>query len=369
LNPEKRERIRKGLEQYFATRYPGMDPADASLWVGYREMEWVRYFELYAEDRRNRISKTRALCPHKVWLVDLHSHSPYSDGRAANIAEVSHWAQRHAIDLQVVSDHDTIGQALDIQHFQNLALGEEVVSNDGHHIVGIEPHGPVDPDRNKPLPARMKDVRDAKGYAILAHPCGWRTTIYPPERVEAVFQMDRDFGMEIANGALNLFDYYDSTDADAMKLWDRLLCAGPRVIAFGNTDAHCVLEFGMVWNGFVGRKPTRKNLKRLCSSGRHFVSDGPFVFLRVNDVEMGKSCKAPQGKVKVAIEAYDSVGIAKVRVVKNGQVLKTLTNGEESGVLCACLDDSVGRGKSYYRVEVYATDFRKGFTNPVWVLR
>ena len=357
------------MDQYVATRYAGMDAADASLWIGYREMEWVRFLELYAEDRRRRISATRALCPHKVWLVDLHSHSPYSDGRAANVAEVSRWAELHAIDLQTVADHDTIAQGAEVPSFKNLALGEEIVSNDGHHMVGIEVDRAIDPDRNKPLRGRMEDIRKANGYAILAHPCGWRGTIYPRERVEAVFQMDGDFGMEIANGAVNLFDYYDSTDAEAVKLWDRLLCAGRRVVAFGNTDAHSVMEFGMVWNGFVGTRPARKNLKRLCARGHHFVGDGPFAVLRVNEAELGGSCRTKSGKTKVSVEAYDSAGIAKVRIIKNGRMVKTIRSRHEAGVLCEGLEDSVDTGRNYYRAEAYAIDNRKGFTNPVWVVR
>ena len=368
MDPQRRERIRKGVEQYTAARYTGMDAADAALWMGYRELEWVRYLDLYAEDRRNRIARTRALCPHKVWLVDLHSHSAYSDGRAANIGEVSYWAERHGVDLQTVADHDTIAQAADIPHFQNLALGEEVVTNDGHHVVGIEVQEVIDPER-KPLKARMEDVRKVKGYAILAHPCGWRTTIYPEAQIAVVFQLEGAFGMEIGNGACNLYDYYDVTDANAVRLWDRLLCAGRHVVAFGNTDAHSVLEFGMVWNAFVGTRPTRKNLKGLCAKGRHFVGDGPFVFLRVNDTEMGGKCKVKGGKVKVSLEAYDSVGVAKVRVIKNGKLLKALVNRKESGVFCAEIEDSVDSSPAYYRVEAYAVDNRKGFTNPVWVSR
>jgi len=369
LNPEKRERIRKGVEQYVAARYAGMDPADAALWMGYREIEWVRYLNLYAEDRANRIARTRALCPHKVWLADLHSHSAYSDGRAASLAEVSYWAAKHAIDLQTVADHDTIAQAVDLLPFENLALGEEVVSNDGHHVVGIEVAQAIDPNRNKPLKERMEDVREANGYAILAHPCGWRTTIYPQTQVDAVFQLDGGFGMEIGNGACNLFDYYDVTDASAVALWDRLLSSGRRVIAFGNTDAHSVLEFGMVWNGFVGTRPKRSNLKRLCARGRHFVSDGPFVFLRVNDAAPGEICKAPRGKVALSVEAYDSAGLAKLRLIRNGKVLKTLINRKESPAFTAELADSVDGAPSYYRLEAYALDNRRSFTNPVWLSR
>lgn len=369
MTPEKRESIRKRVEQYVAARYQGMDISDASLWMGYREMEWVRYLELYAEDRTRRITRTRALCPHKVWLVDLHSHSHHSDGRAANAAEISRWAQLQSIDLQAIADHDTIAQAEDIPAFPNLALGEEIVSNDGHHMVGIEITHAIDPDRNKTIRDRMEDIRRANGYAILAHPCGWRTVIYPPERVAEVFQMDGDFGMEIANGACNLFDYYDVTDAEAIKLWDRLLCTGRRVIGFGNTDAHSVLEFGMVWNGFVETRPTRKNLKRLCKLGRHFISDGPFLFLRVNDTEPGSAFKSRTGKIRLMIEAYDSAGLARLRVIKNGHVWKTIRIEDEACVMQTQLSDTVEKGKNYYRVEAYALDNRKAFTNPVWVVR
>ncbi len=367
MDPQKRERIRKSVEQYVGSRYAHMSGEDASIWMGYREMEWVRYLELFAEDRRRRISKTRELCPHKVWIADLHSHSHYSDGRAANLAEVSRWAELHAVDVQTVADHDTIAQAGELSQFKNLALGEEVVSGDGHHMVGIEVAQAVDPDRNKPVQARMDDIRKAKGYAILAHPCGWRTVIYPPEQVERVFQMDGEFGMEIGNGACNLFDYYDVTDASAVKLWDRLLSSGRRVIGFGNTDAHSVLEFGMVWNGFVGDRPTRKNLKRLCARGRHFVSDGPFVFLRVNDAEMGGKTSAAAGKAKIVVEAYDSAGIARIRVVKNGRVLKQAVNRRQSAVFNLALDDAADAQKTFYRVEAYAVDGRRAYTNPVWM--
>jgi len=46
---------------------------------------------------------------------------------------------------------------------------------------------------------------------------------------------------------------YDSFDAKADEVWDRLLCDGRKVTAVGGSDAHCPEEIGSAWTGVFSR--------------------------------------------------------------------------------------------------------------------
>lgn len=369
MTPERRKRLRQRLEDFFAAHYGAFDQEEKLLRLGHRESQWLRYLGCFAEDKRRRIEATRKLCPERVFLADLHSHSDHSDGSALNIGEISRWVEAFGLDYQAITDHSTVEQKNETAEYANLGYGIEIMAGQ-HHLVILDVDEKIEHGKEgETLSDKVAEIRSLSKFPIIAHPCGWRTTTYLPQRVALIYPLEVPFGMEIGNAASNLFDYYDHTDSSALRLWDRLLRSGKRVIGLGNTDAHNIFAMGLIWNGIIGRFPGRNKIgKRICK-GRHFVSDGPFILLKVNGVEMGEEIEAASGKVEVEVEAYDSFGLTKLRLIKNGRSLRTKNSSAGSETLSLKLNDKLDEEWAYFRAEVYAKDFRKAYTNPIWVRR
>jgi len=366
LKPDKRARLSKVADGHFAANHPGQDREECVLRLVQRETQRIRHFKLFAEDRRKRLDATRSLCPERVWLADFHSHSDYSDGTAVHLGEISQVASQFGIDVQTVTDHNTLDQRRDVAKFPNLACGIELVAEGQHFVVLDIKDLMCNGTGNVTLSDKLDQARKLGGFFIVAHPCGWRTCIYPPATVEKVIQLEGRYGMEIGNGAENIFDYYDYTDAQALKLWDRLLCMGRKVVAVGNTDAHAVTELGMIWNGLVGPKPDVNRIGKRAAKGNHFVSDSPFIFASVNDAAMGETIRAERCEIEV--RAYDSAGLAQLRLIHNGKVINTKNDSNSPTSLTIELTHKP-TASGYYRAEVLSHDFRKGFSNPLWVER
>ena len=367
MTPERRKRLKQRLEDFFAAHYGAFDREERLLRLGHRESQWLRYLGRFAEDRRRRIEATRKLCPQKVFLADLHSHSDYSDGSALNIEEISRWAEAFGLDYQAITDHGTVEQKNETARYPNLGHGTEIHGG-RHHLLILDVDEAIENGKEgETLSDKMAAIRRLGQFPIIAHPCGWRTTTYLPERVALIYPLEGAYGIEIGNGAANLFDYYDHTDSSAMRLWDRLLRSGKRVIGLGNTDAHNIFAMGLIWNGIIGRLPIKNKMGQRISKGRHFVSDGPFIFLKVNGAEMGQKIEAASGKVEIEVEAYDSFGLSKLRLIKNGRSVRTKNSSAGSKILSLKLKDKLDAEWAYYRAEIYAKDFRKGYTNPIWV--
>jgi hypothetical protein len=369
MTPQQRKRLRQKLEDFFAAHYSAFDQEERLLRLGHRESQWLRYLGCFAEDKRKRLEATRQLCPQKVFLADLHSHSGYSDGSALSIEEISRWAEAFGLDLQAVTDHNTIEQKKETDKFPNLGCGMEIRAG-RHHLLLLDINEAIEPaEKDETLSDRMAAIRSSGKFPIIAHPCGWRTTTYLPPRVALIHHLEGPFGIEIGNAAANLFDYYDHTDAAAVRLWDQLLRSGKRVIGLGNTDAHNIFAMGLIWNGLLGRRPKKGKMDRRISKGRHFVSDAPFIFIKVNGAQMGQEIEAGSGKVEIEVEAHDSLGLSKLRLIKNGRSFRTKNSATASRSLRIKLKDKIDAGRAYFRAEVYAKDFRKGYTNPIWVRR
>lgn len=369
MTPERRKLLRQRLEDFFTAHYGAFDQEESLLRLAHRESQWLRYLGYFAEDKRKRLEATRQLCPQKVFLADLHSHSDYSDGTALNMEEISRWAGAFGLDYQAVTDHATVEQKNETIKFPNLGHGIEIMAGQ-HHLLILDVDKTIEHSKeNESLADKMAEIRAQGKFPIIAHPCGWRTTTYLPQRVALLHPLEGAFGIEIGNGAANLFDYYDHTDAAALRLWDRLLLSGKRVIGLGNTDAHNIFAMGLIWNGIVGEPPQKNRMDKRISQGNHFVSDAPFIFLKINGAQMGEEVEAASGKIEIEVVAYDSFGLSKLRLKKNGKAFKTEDSTVGSRTLRLKLDDELDAEWAYFRAETFAKDFRKGYTNPIWVRR
>jgi len=347
--------------------YPELSKKDLLLRLAHRDYETSFWYQLYLDRKRKRIEATKRLCPHSVFLADLHSHSPYSDGSAFNFDEICQWMKLAGLQLLAVTDHETFAHDKHCQAYPQLVCGGEFQC-DGFDVVllGVSQQ---EISETMSLSRKAEHLERLGGFMIIAHPCGsvkstGHGTINRLKRIST----QSTFGIEIVNAGGKLFQAWWENDIKAIKAWDELLRNGNTVFAFGNTDSHSPRQLGTVFNGIVGRRPARAKLVKKLRQGQHFVSDAPFIFLRVEDSVMGSKIDTQKPSLLFKIEAYDSGYLKKIRLVENGVVVRTADTSGKSAALLS-FNERISTGLNYFRAEVYSSDMRRAYTNPIWVDR
>ena len=111
-----------------------------------------------------------------------------------------------------------------------MISGEEVTTRHGHWLaVGLPPGAWVDwryGPRDGVFPRFAGEVRDTGGLVVAAHPSA------PVPGSVWEFGFDHVDGLEVWNGRWNL------DDEVSLRIWQRLLCEGRRVVAVGGSDSH-----------------------------------------------------------------------------------------------------------------------------------
>jgi len=360
-------KILEEKKKKICAKYREMTPDLVEEYLVWREFEMTAYFKWEAEIVKKRIEENRKLSPVEVTLANFHSHSCYSDGSTYGVQEISEWAERYGLDWIAVTDHWTLRHAFHCRKFKNLWWGKEA-SAEGYHLLVFgmdEAFG--EEFKNNSMQQMVSKVSSARGLVIIAHPCGWYTAETKPEAWDKILQAEGILGLEIGNAEANLESYYDITDQRALHLWDRILCSGKRVLGFGNPDAHLPYShLAMVWNGFAGRISTCEELFAHLPWGNHFVSDGPFAFLDIDEVPMGGTVQTRSKKIKVKVSACDCEGIKEIRLIRKGEIIcREKVNLDKE--VCFEKEEKYPEEDVYYRAEVFSKDYRRAYTNPVWV--
>jgi hypothetical protein len=299
-----------------------------------------------------------------VRIGDCHLHSTYSDG-IGTVPEIAAWVEKAGLDFAFVTDHGTVRQKIPCARFRNLWWGQEPGTQ--HHHLGI-----LGLDRKytvtKDLVRDYRKVIALGGFPFIPHPTGWfPTTRYVQERIDALELLGDDFTMEVVNGANNIFDCYDVTDDMSVALWDRHLAAGKTVRGMGNTDAHLPQAIGDVWNGVFPDRFSKEGVIRALWKGHFFASDAPFVRLSCDGAGMGDTLERREGsRLDLHYECVDSLGLQRIRVIADGRPVADLWPRHEPVVKKVHRFRFRG-GRSYVRVECFARDNRKAFSNPIYI--
>jgi predicted metal-dependent phosphoesterase TrpH len=177
--------------------------------------------------------------------ADLHIHTLHSDGRPSVQEVLDHVAERTALRVIAITDHDTLAGALIAQDLQrhysfDIVLGEEVTSRDGH-ILALFIKDRVPP--GLPAAETIAAIHEQGGLAIAAHPfiVVWRG---PVQGVGARFS-DLPFdAVEVENSTP--FMYVPNHRA---RHHNRRVSQMPEV---GNSDAHIVEAIGKSYTRFAG---------------------------------------------------------------------------------------------------------------------
>jgi hypothetical protein len=313
---------------------------------------------------RERINESLKLIHTKVYRGDFHIHSIYSDG-IGSIQEIKQYIDASGLDFAFVTDHSTIKQKRICEKFKNLWWGQE--PNDGLHHLGI-----INLKKSfKPTGDFIKDYKKIEslgGFVFIPHPTGWfPVERYTEEQVSSLMSLGNKFIIEIVNGANNIFDCYDVTDEMAIKIWDKFLSQGKEVIGIGNSDAHLPQAIGDIWTGVLCDKLSKEEILNSVRNGRAFVSDAPVIIVKSGRYIMGdKVYLNKKDKIKINLSCADSFGLSLVRLIKNGKIFKEYKlNGERFFKMD--INTKFDGLNSYYRAECFSKDFRKAWTNPLYI--
>lgn len=164
---------------------------------------------------------------------DLHLHSVHSDGQR-HPHELAADAQASGLDFIVSTEHNTnsANRVWPACRTGNLLVipGEEVTTRHGHWLaVGLSPHAWVDwryAPHDGVFPRFAAEVREAGGLVVAAHPA------VPAPGSLWEFGFDHVDALEVWNGRWNLDDEL------SLRIWQRLLREGRRVVAVGGSDSH-----------------------------------------------------------------------------------------------------------------------------------
>ena len=328
-----------------------------------RENEIKGQMEKARNDMRHRLEKTFQRCNSRIYRCDFHAHSTYSDGRC-DIDEIHQWMGHAGIDFMAITDHNTILQKADCSRYPDMWYGEEITTKGRfHHIVGLNISEKLNPEEMD-IEETVQAVRKQGGFPVIAHPCGWYGNPYPPERIQVAEKIGGRFAIEIGNAADNIFDYFDETDEEAVRFWDKLLLEGKEVVGLGDTDEHHCYQIGVVWNGVICNSLTREKILEAVTKGHLFVSNGPIAILKMEEAMMGDAVYTGKGKLSFKVECYDDYGLYKIRIVKNGELFKELKLEEEKEAKFE-FEDQLTTDFAYYRVECHTLDGKRAYSNPI----
>jgi hypothetical protein len=328
------------------------------------EKRWdypLRMCRFMAAAMATRVERSRKLFRWKFFRGDFHCHTQHSDG-IGTVAEVAEMVKAAKLDFQFVTDHWGLTQAPECRE-HGLWVGQEPGTM--HHHLGIL-------GLRRAFAPKMDFLADCAELQRLGatwfvpHPTGWwPTRVYPKEAWKIMEQLPSPFLMEICNGANNIINAFDYTDAWAVELWDRLLRMGRKVHAMGNTDAHAPHSIGMVWNGVFAPRCSERDVLSAVRAGRSFVSDGPLLQATLGRAGMGSTASKADRRAGLKIAAVDSAGLRSLRVVADGRPLALFdARGRESWERKLALPRRV---RKYVRVEAEAMDSRRALSNPIYL--
>lgn len=328
------------------------------------EKRWdypLRMCRMVGEGIAARVERSKKLFRWKFFRGDFHSHTQHSDG-CGTVAETAEMAKAAGLDFQFVTDHWGLTQAPECRE-HGLWVGQEPTTR--HHHIGVLGLRQAFAPKQDFL-ADCAELQRLGATWFIPHPTGWWPNRHYPQESWAILEkLPSPFLMEICNGANNIVNAFDYTDAWAVTLWDRLLRMGRKVHAMGNTDAHAPHAIGMVWNGVFAPRCSERAVIAAARQGRSFVSDGPLLHVALGRAAMGMDASPRDRKARLKVTAVDSAGLASVRVIADGRPLAAFdARGRPSWVGSVAVPRRV---RKYVRVEVTSTDARRAFSNPIYL--
>jgi hypothetical protein len=160
-----------------------------------------------------------------------------------------------------------------------------------------------------------------------------------------------------------------------MSVTYRLLNLGFKATQASGTDLYMLFAEANLSPGYPRtyarvEKLTWPNLAKAYNEQSLFVTDGPLVIFKVNGRDVGETVKVPGSQsLECSVYAFSLNGMDKVEIVKNGEVVKTLT-AQNGGVIKEDFKLSVG-ATCWVAARVYGMKGKyvgtQAHTSPVYI--
>lgn len=206
-------------------------------------------------------------------------------------------------------------------------------------------------------------------FVWIPHPAGWYPRKdYSREQMEELWTLAPAFAMEVINGAHRIGTAYDQFDQAAVALWDRLLSDRIRVTPIGGSDAHIPEGIGCCWTALPGIEANLNSIIAGLNAGCCLASEAPLLKIELNGQPMGGTLKNYENQtLKLHYRVADAAGLQTIRIIVDGQAEETLYLQDKT-----CFEDEWSFKPSvkprYIRLEARASDNRRGFSAPIYIL-
>lgn len=318
----------------------------------------------YKGDLARRLAETRQLFRRRVYAVDIHTHSIFSDG-LGTVAENRACAQHCGLDYFFATDHYSVGAKRAVKHWRDASWGQEPCYR--RHHIGVLGNARRLPRRENDI-ADFETARKFAPFAWVPHPVGlYPESWYEAVTVRALRNFPAAFAMEIINGMNKVVRAYDQFDAKAVRIWDQLLSAGKQITALGGSDAHSPDDIGSVWTGVYAERCGAAAIIKALNQGLCFASEASLLDFSIDGRPMGASLRRKKGaQLRLHFRAADAAGIRLVRVITQGRVAREYDVRGKT----VCEDNLAIRAAArpaYFRLESIAGDDRRAFSTPIYV--
>ncbi|MFN8475255.1 MAG: CehA/McbA family metallohydrolase [Anaerolineae bacterium] len=165
-----------------------------------------------------------------AWFAgDLHCHSHHSDARGS-LADIAAEARARGLDFVAVADHSTVSQQAHLSALSSpdfVLLPAQEVSTYYGHLNAWGAAGWLD--------FRARTDADMARIITEGHQRGLLVSANHPDSTGRLWKYSLDLPFdcfEVWNGP------WSADNALSLASWDRMLCAGRRVVAVGGSDYH-----------------------------------------------------------------------------------------------------------------------------------
>ena len=320
---------------------------------------------LYKHDFAERLAETKKIFKKKVYTVDIHTHSTYSDG-SGTVQENYKAAMNCGLDFFFATDHGSLGQKRSVKKWDNVSWGQEPGAG-AHHIGLLHPSKLFVPKKVN-IFADFVKAKCLAPFVWIPHPVGWYPdTWYDDESIKTLWTLGDSFAIEVINGANKIVAAYDVFDEKAIAVWDKLLCDGKKVTALGGSDAHGPDEIGTVWTGVYAAKCEAESLLKALNNENCFASEASLMEFSCDKKPMGTIIMKKKGStIHLSFRVADVAGIASVRIVSGGKIIKEI-QAKSKTFLTGQITRKTGAKSTYYRLESTACDNRRAFSTPIYI--
>jgi len=334
---------------------------------------------------------------HNLYVGDLHCHDFLSEAEGYP-DQVYTWARDDkrldfvSVSVQSHGHHENDKWTL-VKHlnerfldegrfvtflgfeWQHSHYGDKVV----HYLGGDQPYLPVDDGRYS-TPAKLYEALRGSDALVISHHPGYPLDLHVPGTDWSAVETDIDRLAELwsMHGSSEGYDPADRPlrSVDPQNSVLNVLKSGVRVGLVAGSDTHSARPGGSAreplkyWGGLAAvwaESLTRRSLFEALWARRTYALTGARIVLEfsVNGSPMGAEIP-PASEAEIVVEAHAPRDLAKVEILRNGEVLHTTSPGKPE-CRVELLDRPDASATTFYHCRITQDDGHLAVCSPVWV--